>query len=56
MKRSIERARQKAALEAVESYEQRIAELEKQVKKLNSAVGKLLKASKAPAPEGGPDG
>lgn len=51
MKRSIERARQKAALEVVETYDARITALENQVKQLKTAVGKLMKALK-----GGPDG
>ena len=54
MKRSIARARQKQALEAVETYETRIADLEKQVKKLNGIVLKK-KPAKSKA-QGGLDG
>ena len=53
MKRSIERARQKAALEAVEAYGPRIDALEKQVKKLTNAVNKLMKSKPASSSMGG---
>lgn len=57
MKRSIERARQKAALEAVENYEDRISKLEAQVKKLTNAMNKLMKGKPAASSvKGGSDG
>ena len=48
MKKSIEKAQQKEALDAAKAYGARITVLETDVAKLKIAVNKLLKASKVP--------
>lgn len=54
MKKSIEKAQQKQALDAAMALEDRVVVLESDVAKLKTAVTKLMKASKVP--RGGSDG